>query len=90
MGQSPLVPDARTREYADVLSFKKINLKTNNMLTMILVLYFIGTIISYNVLLNITVLNNAKRKSLAVIASIFSWLFLIVLYIMYKINEYEQ
>lgn len=60
------------------------------MLAMILVLYFIGTIISYNVLLNITVLNNAKRKSLAVIASIFSWLFLIMLYIMYKINEYEQ
>lgn len=60
------------------------------MLAMILVLYFIGTIISYNVLLNITVLNNAKRKFLAVIASIFSWLFLIMLYIMYKINEYEQ
>lgn len=60
------------------------------MLAMILVLYFIGTIISYNVLLNITVLNSVKRKSLAVIASIFSWLFLIVLYIMYKINKYEQ
>jgi len=60
------------------------------MLTIFLVLYFIGTIVCYNVLLNIIRLNTFKRKSLAIAASIFSWLFLIILYVISKIYEFDK